>query len=163
MPEYSNNSNSAHASAASSAPELSTGFDPIALVAGAALPGLGHVAAGDRKRGVLVGAGILGLYASGILIGGISVIDRKENDWWFLGQLMVGPVTFAIDHFHQNNLKEMTSGGVRLTPDPVVSKYKRAIGKPLDVGILFTAIAGMLNVIAVIDAGFPTRRRPTLI
>jgi hypothetical protein len=139
--------------------ELSTGFEPVALLAAAALPGAGHAARGDLKRGLHVGAGVLGLYAAGILIGGISVIDRKENDWWFLGQAMVGPITFGIDHLHQTRLKEMSTSGVPLTPPPSVSKYKRAVGKPLDIGILFTAIAGMLNVIAVIDAGFPTRRR----
>jgi len=139
--------------------DLVTGFDPAALLAAAALPGAGHFLAGDRRRGLHIGAGILGLYATGIFIGGISVIDRKENDWWFIGQAMVGPTTFAIDYFHQSQLKEMTSSGVWLTPDPSVSKYRRSIGKPLDIGILFTAIAGMLNIIAVIDAGFPTRRR----
>jgi hypothetical protein len=139
--------------------ELTTGFEPVALLAAAVLPGAGHAARGEIRRGLHIAAGILGLYASGILIGGISVIDRKENDWWFVGQAMVGPVTFGLDYLHQTRLKEMTSSGVRLTPDPAVSKYTRAVGKPLDVGILFTAIAGMLNVIAVIDAGFPTRRR----
>ena len=156
--------NSSHSSPHANSPrdphvDLTTGFDPIGLIAAAALPGAGHFLAGDRRRGLHVGLGILGLYATGIFIGGISVIDRKENDWWFIGQAMVGPTTFAIDYVHQNQLKEMTSSGMRLTPDPVVSKYKRSIGKPLDIGILFTAIAGMLNVIAVIDAGFPTRRR----
>ena len=139
--------------------DLVTGFDPVALIAAVALPGAGHFLAGDRRRGLYIGMGIFGLFGTGIFIGGISVIDRKENDWWFIGQALVGPATFGIDYYHQTQLKEMTSSGVRLTPDPAVSKYRRSIGKPLDIGILFTAIAGMLNVIAVIDAGFPTRRR----
>jgi hypothetical protein len=140
-------------------PDVSNSFDPAAFLAAVALPGAGHAVAGDRRRGVMIGVGVLGLYATGLLIGGISVIDRRENDWWFYGQAMVGPLTFGIDYVHQTRFKEMTSSGVRLTPAPPASRYHRAIGKPLDLGVLFTAIAGMLNLIAVIDAGFPTRRR----
>lgn len=139
--------------------EPHTGLNPAALLAAAAIPGGGHFLAGDRRRGVLIGAGVLGLYFTGLLIGGISVVDRKENDWWFYGQALVGPITFGVDYIHQNQFKEMTSQGVRLTPAPGASRYHRAIAKPLDLGVLFTAIAGMLNVIAIIDAGFPTRRR----
>lgn len=150
--------------------EYETGFNPVALLAGAAFPGAGHAAAGDLRRGLHIGGGILGLYAAGMLIGGLSVVDRQENPWWFLGQAMVGPLSFGIDYVHQHHFKELNSAGHRVTPLPPAGvtpgtkvtggpKYQRAIGKPLDVGVLFTAIAGMLNVIAVIDAGFPTRRR----
>lgn len=139
---------------------MATGFDPVALLAAVALPGAGHVVGGDLRRGLHVGGGVLGLFFGGILIGGISVVDRYENDWWFYGQALVGPAAFAVDYVHQNTLKtDRGTTGRPLTPPPGVSKYQRSIGKPLDVGILFTAIAGMLNAIAIIDAGFPTRRR----
>ena len=37
------------------------------------LPGLGHVIAGERARGLVIGATLLGLFVGGLLIGGIDV------------------------------------------------------------------------------------------
>ncbi|KAA0213196.1 MAG: hypothetical protein DYG94_14260 [Leptolyngbya sp. PLA3] len=84
------------------------------------LPGAGHLYLRQTRRGVLAGVGVLGLFLGGLLIGGIDVVDRKEDRWWFLGQALVGPLTFAVDYYHQNMLKaypldpaEVASGRVR--------------------------------------------------
>ncbi|QOJ00609.1 MAG: hypothetical protein HRU70_08935 [Phycisphaeraceae bacterium] len=150
--------------------DLHTGFDLLAGLAAAALPGAGHALAGDPKRGLRIGAGVLGLFTAGLLIGGIDCVDRAEDGWWFIPQAMIGPAAFAVDHYHQNFLKKPrpTNPGFqpppnspRITPAPGPGQtYTKSLGKPNDIGILFTSIAGMLNLIVVIDAAFPTRRRP---
>ena len=76
-------------------------------------------------------------------------LDRTLLAWESKGEIRWAPLTPK-----QTAPDKLTSAGT-----PAASKYHRAIGKPLDLGVLFTAIAGMLNLIAVIDAGFPTRRR----
>ncbi|MFG0282884.1 MAG: DUF6677 family protein [Phycisphaerales bacterium JB039] len=80
-------------------------LDLVAGIIGAALPGAGQVYLGEVKRGVLAGVGVLGLFFGGVLVGGIDVIDSREDRLWFFGQALVGPVAFGVDWYHQNRLK----------------------------------------------------------
>jgi len=150
------------------------GFKPLALLAGVALPGLGHAVRGEARRGVLVAAGVLGLFLGGVLIGGIDVIDSKEDRVWFFGQALVGPLAFGIDHIHQSRFKVIDPDTLRPRSaypgegrDPVTGRAVaggtppniKSVGKMNELGTLFATVAGMLNLIAVIDAGFPSNRR----
>lgn len=100
-----------------------TSEDQMNLTAGVLavlFPGAGHLYLRQTRRGVLASIGVLGLFLGGLLIGGIDVVDRKEDKWWFLGQSLVGPLTFAVDYYHQNRLKaypldpaEVASGRIR--------------------------------------------------
>jgi hypothetical protein len=169
-----------------------------ALIAGALLPGLGHVVAGERLRGLLVGVGVLGLFFGGMLVGGIDTVDSKDNRVWFFGQALVGPTAFGVDWVHQNKYKaydknqvmgistkaELASlrkrsanpnerfedvtvstnqGTMRVqvfAPAPAgqaAPPNRTSVGKVNELGTLFSTIAGMLNLIALIDAGFPGR------
>lgn len=157
-----------------------TGFDPAGLVLALIVPGLGHIARANasddparRRRGFLVMAGVLGLFISGILIGGIDVVDSKEDRVWFFGQALVGPAAFAADYVHQGmKVRDPETGRLRSAyPDegrdgrtgaPVPGgrpPNTKSLGRVNELGTLFSTIAGMLNLIAIIDAGFPTRRR----
>lgn len=80
-------------------------FQPVAAVLAWIFPGLGHWYLGHTRRAVLIAAGILGLLGSGLLIGGIDCIDRKEDYFWFLGQALTGPVVIGLDHLHQTQFK----------------------------------------------------------
>lgn len=145
-------------------------FRPICLVAAALVPGLGHFLGGEKRRGVLAGVGIIGLFVGGLLIGGIDVIDSKEDFPWFLGQACVGPASFAIDHYHQGLkvydpvLRQSRSAypGEARGPDgqpiPGTPPNTKSVGRVNEIGTLYTTIAGMINLIAIIDAGFASRR-----
>lgn len=148
-------------------------FRPLALLAGAMLPGLGHVVAGERRRGLLAGGAILGLFFGGIFIGGVDVIDAREDTAWFAGQAMVGPLAFGVNYVHQNSLKVIdprtkqprsarpTEGRDPRTGGPVADgtpPNRRSVGKMNEIGTLYAAVAGMLNLIAMIDAAAPARR-----
>lgn len=82
-------------------------FQPVAALLAAVFPGLGHFYLGQIRRAILISAGVLGLFFTGLLIGGISCIDRRENFIWFLGQSLVGPITLGLDYVHQTHLKVM--------------------------------------------------------
>lgn len=144
---------------------ITTDFDPVALLAAAAFPGGGHMIGGERKRGAYIATGVLGLFFGGMLVGGISVIDRYDNssgglNWWFVAHALVGPPAFAVDYIHQKHYKSGTTiAGTPAVPPPSAAKYSRSLGKAADLGSLFAAVGGMVNLIAIIDAGFPTRRR----
>ncbi len=155
---------------ASSGPE---NFDPIALVLACILPGLGHWYLGEKKRAVLIASGVLGLFLGGMFIGGIDVVDRQEDPIWFIGEALVGPLAFGVDYVHQHHFKVLVKdpagpgmilrsalpGEIR-NPDgtPGVAApgqnppNTKSLGRMNELGTLFSTIAGMLNLIVVIDA-----------
>jgi len=194
-------------------PAASTGFNLVAGLAAAIIPGGGHLVLGEHKRAALVATGILGLFFGGILVGGIDVIDSREDRVWFFGQALVGPVAFGVDYLHQNKIKgiddayfdggpgsrsthesrlaegraalrsanpgevrrveqvsvAMLKGGTKLEEVPILSVPAggggdrgpniKSLSKVNELGTLFATIAGMLNVIVVVDALLPGRRK----
>lgn len=190
------------------------GLDLIAGVLAALVPGLGHIARGEPMRGVLAGVGVLTLFFGGMLIGGIDVIDSREDKWWFYGQAFVGPIAFGVDRMHQNTFKaygvavdvdartgqavfhtteQMLRGPHRLrsvyphetrkTADvqirdqngtvretrslPVAAPADvgegppniKSLAKVNEIGTLYALCAGMLNLIVILDALFPSLNR----
>lgn len=144
-------------------------FTPIAGVLAVVLPGLGYVAHKQIRRGLCVCVGVMGLFTGGILIGGIDVVDRREDGLWFVAQAFTGPIAFGVDHLHQNTFKVAEGGPpVRATPEqwldwqgPGPRPARPSIGKVNDTGSLFVAMAGMMNLIAILDClfGGPSPRR----
>jgi len=117
------------------------------------LPGLGHAALGKGRRGAYVAIGVLGLFFGGVLIGGVDSIDRRNDTWWFVGQALVGPVAFGVDwanHSLSGNDPSATAGEGWIEASP--PSRVRSIAHANEMGMLFATIAGMLNLIAVIDA-----------
>lgn len=158
--------------------EESVDFNPVGLLGAIAFPGLGHILSGRGKRGILAGIGVLGLFGGGLLTAGLTAVDRQQEFWWFVPQAGVGPLAFGVDWVHQNKFKVALEGGQpgatrSADPDEGVDPVTRrarplaagesplkvvALGKPAELGLLMCALAGMMNVIVVVDAGFPTRR-----
>ena len=178
-------------------PTSSTGFDPLAGVAAIVFPGAGHLVRREPRRAALVAVGILGLFFGGVLVGGIDVIDSREDRVWFIGQAIVGPLAFGVDYLHQHHFKVLDPQGGALRsalPDearnpvdgtPVAIKKDqngiptatysdhgktvtiapasppniKSLSKVNELGTLMATLAGMLNLIIIIDAMFPTLRR----
>ena len=80
-------------------------IDVPAAILAALFPGAGQMFRGQLYRGVMACVGVMGLFLGGILIGGIDVIDSKEDKIWFMGQALVGPAAFGVDTLHQNRFK----------------------------------------------------------
>jgi len=106
-----------------------------ALVLGWIFPGAGHAYAGQRGKAVLFAVLITGLLVAGFAMGrGTNLLP---NEWWFAPQLGAG------------------GPAALLTP---LSQYL-AIRQPVDwaspvreIGTLYTAIAGLLNLLVMMDA-----------
>ncbi|MCC6675619.1 MAG: hypothetical protein IT436_00620 [Phycisphaerales bacterium] len=94
-----------------------TTFSPVAGLAALILPGAGHFVLGQRGRAAAIAAGVLGLFFGGLLIGGIDVVDSREDRLWFIGQALIGPVAFGVDYAHQTHFK-----GVYIPPEILVNK-----------------------------------------
>lgn len=133
----------------------------LAVLLSLLLPGLGYAALGQAWRTLWVMGGVLGLFAAGLLVGGPAVVDRTDEPLWFLPQACAGPAAFAADYVHQNLVKSPGPDGVRRWKDPEQNPtlwgrpVVRSVGKASELGILFTAIAGMMNIVALVGVVLP--------
>jgi hypothetical protein len=132
---------------------------PLHLAAGTLgwiWPGLGHLKNGDSKRGWLVMLGVVGLFLTGLLVGGLDCVDRREDGLWFLAQGGAGPLAFLADAANAYLLKTGRVGELLPMTLPngnmVQVSSLKSVGVANDVGILFTAMAGLMNVVALLDA-----------
>lgn len=118
------------------------------------VPGLGHIAMGDKKRGLILCVTICGLFLGGVLIGGVGVVDYSLNRAWFFGQMFNGPavmlsvVRSKVLMAHPN--AKVGSEAYMGTPDDP-NAYQPSYGRPNEIGILYTALAGLLNLFIFYD------------
>lgn len=135
-------------------------MQPVAGVLAALVPGAGHLWLGQWRRGVMIFVGVGWLFLGGILIGGVDVVDKQEDFWWFVGQAGVGPAAFGANALNQR-LKQHDPpvGAGHEWLEAHGAARIRSLGHPNEIGSLWVAIAGMINVIAVIDAFWHTPRR----
>jgi hypothetical protein len=173
------------------------------------VPGWGYFLIGQRTRGLVVGISIIALFLTGILIGGIRIMDPpgwgqygfkdemvqkfnrqhqayytdatrveptsgtqaddpRENDRdrivgpaviaepitelsdkpWFVGQILCGPLTLAASALSVDLAKPTSN-----SPTPhegVAMSHSRS----WEIGALYTAVAGMLNLLVIIDSTY---------
>jgi hypothetical protein len=151
----------------------------VVAVAGWVLPGSGYVLLGEKARGITIMVTVLTLFISGLLIAGVRVIDvpgydkngfedridgqghrvERSTDYeyenghsalfsgdfvaevaakpWYVGQIFVGPMNLIVS---------------------IVSIHEAQVNLPMtharlqEIGTLYTAVAGMLNLLAMLDA-----------
>ncbi|MCC7145214.1 MAG: hypothetical protein IT443_02075, partial [Phycisphaeraceae bacterium] len=105
----------------------------------------------------------------GLLLGGISVVDHHDAQasvkerrlsLWFLGQALVGPtipVDLYLQHLKHKSVAEF--GDLPRPGDYPAPFYGPAFGRMAELGILYTALAGLLNLLAMIDLVYGDPRR----
>lgn len=132
-------------------------FNLHAAIATWLLPGMGHIILGQRKRGVILMITISTIWTIGLLIGGMSVIDslqapenkQRRFSAWYLGQSLIAPSLVVNWHLHK--LQDEYGG---YHPDLYIDSkvnYQPSYGKVGEQGILYTALAGLLNLLAILD------------
>ncbi len=136
---------------------------PLVALAGFILPGLGYALIGQKTRGLIAGVAITVLFVFGILIGGIRVIDvpgyyatidqrtdKKVETWkirdnfvgelmnrpWYMAQVLTGPMNIVASYF-----------SISMTPE-----IRQSTARIFDIGTLYTAVAGMLNLLVILDS-----------
>ena len=126
-------------------------LNPTAALFAFLWPGLGHISLGDRKRGLLIMFGVLFLFVSGLLIGGVDAVDLKRDRLWFLAQSLCGPIAFAADMANQHYVKNL----------PEVKQLDTTgLGRVNEMGTLFIALAGLMNLVVILDALQPAMWTP---
>ena len=126
---------------------------PLVALAGWLVPGSGYWLIGQRSRGVTIGITIIVMFALGVLIAGVrcveapdlgssqgSIVSRVLQKPWFLGQALTGPIGLGSAY---------ASDVAARSPE-----YKNVQSKSriAEIGTLYTAVAGMLNLLAIIDS-----------
>lgn len=140
---------------ASSPPKAT--WQPVAAAIGWIIPGAGHFICGQRRRGITLAVTIGLLYLAGLVIGGIGSVDRQENTLWYYAQLFAGPVTIAVDQWHQavkqpaKDILDDVSFPEVNQPDYSKLPYVQSVGRVNELGTLFCAVAGLLNLLVMVD------------
>lgn len=151
---------------------------PLVALCGWLVPGLGYALIGQRARAVVAGGAIVLTFLLGLLIGGVRVVDvpgydasgsrkpvRNTNglavadSWalkaapfdellnkpWYIAQTLVGPI---------NGLA--TWGSL----SAAAGGHHTSTARLFDIGTLYTAVAGMLNLLVILDATYRSTRPP---
>ena len=106
------------------------------------VPGVGHLYIGERGRGLIFMITIALTFWGGIAIGGVkNTVNPQERKLWFLGQACAGVHPFVAIAWSRH---------IHIPPEADQTKYI-AFGQMEDISIVYTAIAGMLNALVILD------------
>lgn len=117
--------------------------------------------------------GVLFLFFGGLLVGGVDSVDRRNDRLWFLAQSLCGPIAFVADQANlrlgepvPQDFREGSEARRRfLSGDEDLLRQLRrtGIGRVNEMGTLFVALAGLMNLVVILDALYflphPTVRR----
>lgn len=107
------------------------------------LPGAGHFYLGHRGLAVVFFIAITFPFATGLLFGGVkNFVNPQYNRWLFLAEMGVGGYTVA-GLSVSRALPEQRGN----EPSPYVSYYPAT-----DVAEIYLAVAGLMNLLAILDA-----------
>ena len=106
------------------------------------IPGAGHFFIKEKKRAVIIFVTITATFLMGLYIGSIGVIDRVHAKPWYFGQVLTSP-TVAIIGAVVARAQDSDNEGA--------NDY-RVYAKPHDYGQIYTAIAGGLNLLCILNA-----------
>jgi len=118
------------------------------------VPGLGHIYVGQRARGWVCLVTITATFWTGVAIGGVqTTVDPHERTLWFLAQLCTGGNAGAAYALHcAADPARSADGGSTIA----------AHWLSTDVAIHYTGVAGLLNLLVILDA-LARADRPTTI
>jgi len=97
------------------------------------VPGAGYFLLNEKKRAVIVFVTIVLTFALGLYVGSIGVVDPVGAKLWYVLQIMASPLVSAVGY-------ASAGGGF-----PVY-------GRPSEIGQIYTSIAGLLNLLCIVNA-----------
>lgn len=103
-----------------------------AVLLGWLLPGAGHLAQGRVARGVFCFVLITGMFVLGCVLAEGTNLDRTRHFYYWAGQTLLGPTAFAAEYLSGHPLME------------VRPRYS-------DAGVMLASVAGVLNVLLLLD------------
>jgi len=114
-------------------PIENTFFMAVVALLAWAIPGAGHFLIGERRRAGIIFVTITLTFVIGLYVGSIGVIDPINARPWYFAQILTSPLVGVL---------------ASLTRDGQYAVY----GRPADVGQIYTSIAGLLNLLCILNA-----------
>ncbi len=137
----------------------------LAAVLAWLVPGLGHAYQKRYGKAALYAICILGLYAYGLYLGGGKIVfwtwvnplrDIEHFRLYYLGQVFVGLA--SLPALIQATLQQFGMAPIlwgflaEPTPAELNAIYPAIGSKLVEVGLVYTTVAGLLNILAIFDA-----------
>ena len=105
----------------------------VVALAGWLVPGAGYFLIKEKKRATIVFFTILITFCIGIYVGSIGVIDFVGYKPWFAAQILTSPLVAILGH---------------VTASGAYTVY----GRPCEIGQIYTSLAGLLNLLCIINS-----------
>ncbi len=131
---------------------------PIAGLLGWLVPGFGHLYLGQRTRGLVCLVTITATFWTGVAIGSVhATVDPRERTLWFMAQLCTGGNTLVAYAWHEivTPDRDETNPAVRSGRSQSAETLASAPiphWLSVDVGVHYTGVAGLLNLLVILDA-----------
>ena len=106
------------------------------------IPGGGHLALNEKKHALIIFVTIALTFCAGLYIGSIAVIDPVHSKPWYVAQIMNSPIVAALG-------RVSTAGNYTV------------YGRPAEIGQIYTSIAGLLNLLCIVNAVYWAHLRRT--
>ena len=99
------------------------------------VPGAGHLLLKERKRALIIFTTIVFTFCVGLYIGSIGIINPLGAKPWYVAQIMNSPMVAVLGHF-------------------ATTAHYPVFGRPNEIGQIYTSIAGLLNLLCIVNAGY---------
>ncbi len=117
---------------------------PLFLISIGALawlvPGAGHYALNEKRRGLVIFVFLVLTFIVGVYVGSIGVVDPVHARPWYVAQVMNSPLVMLL-------------GRIGAT-----GEY-RVFGRANEIGQIYTSIAGLLNLLCIVNAVYTAHLR----
>jgi hypothetical protein len=137
-----NNARSETTEASQTETAAKAGSVPVAGVLAWLMPGLGHWYLGLRRRALILFVVTTVTFWAGVAVGGVkSTVAPNRNGPWFAAQLCMGAQTAVA-----------WAGGRYIAKNHVGDIHYEAFWPSDNIAVVYTGIAGLLNLLIIIDA-----------
>jgi len=97
------------------------------------VPGAGHLLLKEKKRAIIIFATIVLTFSTGLYVGSIGVINPVGATPWYVAQIMNSPMVAGLGHL-------------------TTTRHYFVYGRPSEIGQIYTSIAGLLNLLCIVNA-----------
>lgn len=111
------------------------------------IPGAGHLVLNEKKRAIIIFVTIILTFCTGLYIGSIGVINPIGAKLAYSAQIMNSPMVGILGHITKE--------------DYDTTQQYRVYGRPNEIGQIYTSIAGLLNLLCIVNAVYLAHLRKT--